>query len=109
MQHRDKLGGLKNFKDEAQIEVLGKIEVNSRTLWLVPPKYPYVGILHYPYMAYNQEMRRLYQQGAVGAYRYGEAEYVHPDPAEVKLGRSVGLDHWRNWIPATYCKLPGSF
>ena len=64
---------------------------------------------NYPYMAYNQEMRRLYQQGAVGAYRYGEAEYVHPDPAEVKLGRSVGLDHWRNWIPATYCKLPGSF
>ena len=57
---------------------------------------------NYPYMAYNQEMRRLYQEGTIGKFLYGEGEYVHPDPAEVKLGRSVGWDHWRNWIPATY-------
>ena len=57
---------------------------------------------NYPYMACNQEMRRLYQKGLVGEFRYGEGEYVHPDPAEVKLGRSCGYDHWRNWIPATY-------
>jgi predicted dehydrogenase len=57
---------------------------------------------NYPYMAYNQEMRRLYQKGAIGEFRYGEGEYVHPDPAEVRLGRSCGFDHWRNWIPATY-------
>ena len=57
---------------------------------------------NYPFSATNQEMRRLYQKGAVGEFRYGEGEYVHPDPAEVRLGRSCGYDHWRNWIPATY-------
>ena len=57
---------------------------------------------NYPYMAYNQEMRRLYQNGQVGEFKYGEGEYVHPDPPAVKLGRSCGRDHWRNWIPATY-------
>ena len=57
---------------------------------------------NYPYMAYNQEMRRLYQAGEVGTFKYGEGEYVHPDPADVKLGRSCGINHWRNWIPSTY-------
>jgi predicted dehydrogenase len=57
---------------------------------------------NYPYMVFNQEMRRLYQKGDIGEFRYGEGEYVHPDPPEVKLGRSCGWDHWRNWIPATY-------
>ena len=57
---------------------------------------------NYPYMAFNQEMKRLYQQGRVGEFKYGEGEYVPPDPPEVKLARSCGRDHWRNWIPATY-------
>ena len=57
---------------------------------------------NYPYMGYNQEMRRLYQKGEIGEFKYGEGEYVHPDPPEVKVGRSPGKDHWRNWIPATY-------
>ena len=57
---------------------------------------------NYPYMVYNQEMRRLYQEGVVGTFKYGEGEYVHPDPADVKLARSCGINHWRNWVPATY-------
>jgi predicted dehydrogenase len=57
---------------------------------------------NYPYMLYNQEMRRLYRKGVVGEFKYGECEYVHPDPAEVKLARSCGRNHWRNWIPSTY-------
>ena len=57
---------------------------------------------NYPFMAYNQEMRRLYQKGNMGEFKYGEGEYVHPDPPEVKLARSCGKDHWRNWIPSTY-------
>lgn len=57
---------------------------------------------NYPYMVYNQEMRRLYQEGLVGDFKYGEGEYVHPDPADVKLARSCGSLHWRNWVPATY-------
>ena len=57
---------------------------------------------NYPYMVCNQEMRRLYLKGTVGQFRYGEGEYIHPDPAAVKMGRSCGVNHWRNWIPATY-------
>ena len=57
---------------------------------------------NYPYMVYNQEMRRLFRDGVVGKFLYGEGEYVHPDSAETKLNRSVGWNHWRNWIPATY-------
>lgn len=57
---------------------------------------------NYPYFAYNQEMRRLYRDGVVGRFLYGEGEYVHPDTAEAKLARSVGWNHWRNWIPGTY-------
>jgi predicted dehydrogenase len=57
---------------------------------------------NYPYMAYNQEMRRLYTKGQIGQFRYGEGEYVHPDPPAVKMARACGTDHWRNWIPATY-------
>jgi len=57
---------------------------------------------NYPYMVFNQEMRRLYRQGVIGDFKYGEGEYVHPDPARVKLARSPGMNHWRNWIPSTY-------
>ena len=57
---------------------------------------------NYPYMAYNQEMQRLYRKGMIGEFKYGEGEYVHPTPAEERMGRSCGYDHWRNWIPATY-------
>lgn len=57
---------------------------------------------NYPYMVYNQEMRKLYREGLIGDFKYGEGEYVHPDPAEVRLKRSCGMNHWRNWIPSTY-------
>lgn len=57
---------------------------------------------NYPYMVYNQEMRKLYKEGLVGDFKYGEGEYIHPDPADVKLSRSCGFNHWRNWMPATY-------
>jgi predicted dehydrogenase len=57
---------------------------------------------NYPYMIFNQEMRRLYQAGRIGEFKYGEGEYVHPMSAEDSTRISPGLDHWRNWIPATY-------
>lgn len=57
---------------------------------------------NYPYTAYNQEMRRLFHEGLVGDFKYGEGEYIHPDSAETKLRRSCGFNHWRNWLPATY-------
>ncbi|NLE96314.1 MAG: Gfo/Idh/MocA family oxidoreductase, partial [Dehalococcoidia bacterium] len=57
---------------------------------------------NYPYMVFNQEMRRLYQAGQVGEFRYGEGEYVHPMDSEGINRLSPGEDHWRNWVPATY-------
>lgn len=56
----------------------------------------------YPFMAFNQEMRRLYQEGAVGEFRYGEGEYIHAMPARFLNSISPAPDHWRNWLPATY-------
>ena len=57
---------------------------------------------NYPYMVFNQEMRRLYQKGRIGTFMYGEGEYVHPGAADWANKLSPGLNHWRNWIPATY-------
>jgi predicted dehydrogenase len=57
---------------------------------------------NYPYMLFNQEMRRLYQSGLIGEFKYGEGEYVHPMSANSFNSISPGVNHWRNWIPATY-------
>ncbi len=57
---------------------------------------------NYPYMLFNQEMRKIYQSGRVGTFMYGEGEYVHPMSADNKNRISCGQYHWRNWIPATY-------
>jgi len=57
---------------------------------------------NYPYMLFNQEMRRLYQSGLIGEFKYGEGEYVHPMSAYERNRLSPGRNHWRNWIPATY-------
>jgi predicted dehydrogenase len=57
---------------------------------------------NYPYVTVNQEMRRLFQAGKIGTFRYGEGEYVHPGPADFWNSIAPGVDHWRNWCPATY-------
>ncbi len=57
---------------------------------------------NYPYMVFNQEMRRLYRSGKIGQFVYGEGEYVHPMSADAFDSISRGIDHWRNWLPATY-------
>ncbi|MCK9265657.1 Gfo/Idh/MocA family oxidoreductase [bacterium] len=57
---------------------------------------------NYPYMVFNQEMRRLYQKGDMGKFLYGEGEYVHPMKASSANSISPGMNHWRNWHPATY-------
>lgn len=57
---------------------------------------------NYPYLNYNQEMRRLYKAGKIGEFMYGEGEYVHCfDPVNINM-LAPGADHWRNWVPATY-------
>lgn len=60
---------------------------------------------NYPFMVFNQEMRRVYREGTLGHVLYAEGEYNHPlnpnNMAEVvKLRPSQ--EHWRNNIPRTY-------
>lgn len=57
---------------------------------------------NYPYMLFNQEMRKIFQTGKIGQFMYGEGEYVHPGDADFYNRISPGINHWRNWIPATY-------
>ncbi|NLB60495.1 MAG: Gfo/Idh/MocA family oxidoreductase [Lentisphaerae bacterium] len=57
---------------------------------------------NYPYNRSNQEMRRLFRSGELGTFLYGECEYVHPMNAHEGCTLRPGLDHWRNWVPATY-------
>jgi len=57
---------------------------------------------NYPFMVFNQEMRRRYLAGDIGSFMYGEAEYVHPMDSNRHARLSPGVNHWRNWIPATY-------
>lgn len=62
----------------------------------------YVFAENYPYFAYNQEMRRLYQAGEIGEMQYGEGEYNHPMDDRTVNAISPGVNHWRNRIPSTY-------
>lgn len=55
-----------------------------------------------PYMLFNQEMQRLYKQGDIGEFKYGEGEYIHPMDPVFANRISPGINHWRNWLPATY-------
>lgn len=60
---------------------------------------------NYPFMVFNQEMRRVYREGSLGHVLFAEGEYNHPmnpgNMAEVvKLRPSP--EHWRNNIPRTY-------
>jgi predicted dehydrogenase len=57
---------------------------------------------NYPYMVFNQEMRRLFRAGEIGDFLYGEGEYVHPMSADYVNGITDSEGHWRNWLPATY-------
>ncbi len=75
------------------VELIRTVEKTGRT---------YMFAENYPYMRHNQEMRRLFQSGEFGTFMYGECEYVHPMSADDYNGISPEINHWRNWIPATY-------
>lgn len=57
---------------------------------------------NYPFTKFNQEMKRLYEEGEIGEVTYGEGEYNHPMDEDSKLRISPGLNHWRNIMPPTY-------
>lgn len=56
------------------------------------------------YMAAPYEMRKLYKQGVLGEFEYGEGEYVHNCESQWP-GLTYGeKDHWRNNMYSTfYC------
>jgi predicted dehydrogenase len=57
---------------------------------------------NYPFTAFNQEMKFLYEQGEIGEVTYAEGEYNHPMRFGDWISIAPGYDHWRNWIPSTY-------
>ena len=57
---------------------------------------------NYPYTAFSQEMRRVYQAGEIGEVTYAEGEYNHPMAVEARLKITPGSKHWRAWLPSTY-------
>ena len=60
---------------------------------------------NYPYMIFNQEMRRVYQGGSLGKVLFAEGEYNHPlnpeNHKEIKHLRPYAK-HWRNFLTITY-------
>lgn len=60
---------------------------------------------NYPFMVFNQEMRRIYREGTLGHVLFAEGEYNHPMNPE-NMGELVRLrpspEHWRNNLPRTY-------
>jgi len=75
------------------VELIETVEKTKKT---------YMFAENYPYMLFNQEMRRLYQSGTMGEFQYGEGEYVHPMGPEDSNSISCGVNHWRNWLPYMY-------
>lgn len=59
---------------------------------------------NYCYMPAPYEMKKLYEQGEIGEFEYGEGEYIHncePIWPSIAYGEE---DHWRNNMYATfYC------
>lgn len=60
---------------------------------------------NYPYMKFNQEMKKVYSKGSLGRAMYAEGEYNHPvgpDDAKFILKYKPYELHWRNYNPASY-------
>lgn len=60
---------------------------------------------NYPYMKFNQEIKRVCDGGTLGKILFAEGEYNHPFPpheSDVTRGLRPFETHWRNTIPGTY-------
>lgn len=60
---------------------------------------------NYPFMRFNQEMRRVYRGGSLGKVLYAEGEYNHPfnmDNKEEHKALRPYAGHWRNFLPRSY-------
>lgn len=60
---------------------------------------------NYPFMQFNQEMRKVYRGGSLGKVLFAEGEYNHPfdmDDKEAHKSLRPYPAHWRNYLPRTY-------
>jgi len=60
---------------------------------------------NYPFMIFNQEMKRICDEGTLGKIYYAEGEYNHPiDWYDTPAVRSIRPyeKHWRNFLPRSY-------
>lgn len=57
---------------------------------------------NYCYMAAPMEMRRLYREGKIGQFEYGEGEYMHNCEPVWPVLTHGNPNHWRNTMYATY-------
>ena len=60
---------------------------------------------NYPFMIFNQEMKRVYEGGTLGEVMYAEGEYNHPgNPYKIETIKDLYPieKHWRMYLPVTY-------
>ncbi len=60
---------------------------------------------NYPFMQFNQEMRKVYRSGDLGKALFCEGEYNHPfnmDNTEEHKRLRPYAEHWRNYLPRSY-------
>ncbi|MBR4072327.1 MAG: Gfo/Idh/MocA family oxidoreductase, partial [Clostridia bacterium] len=65
---------------------------------------------NYPYMIFNQEIKKVYDGGTLGKCVYAEGEYNHAGDVYGSTNDAWnnirqlfdGVKHWRNFLPRTY-------
>lgn len=61
---------------------------------------------NYPFMLFNQEMKKVFDSGSLGELMYAEGEYNHPgNPYKLSTIQNYyqcNEKHWRNFLPRTY-------
>lgn len=64
----------------------------------------YVLLENYPFMLFNLEMKKLYEEGTLGKALYCEGEYNHPGKRDYWTTRWLynSEKHWRRYLPRTY-------
>lgn len=59
---------------------------------------------NYCFMSAPYEMKKLYRQGKIGEFEYGEGEYIHNCESGWANLTDADPNHWRNNMPSTfYC------
>lgn len=94
--------GLHVFSEVLPVQTLAEAVALVETIEETKLVYAYGE--NYCYMPAVLEMKKRYQQGHLGAFEYGEGEYIHncePIWADITYGDP---NHWRNHMYATfYC------